>query len=60
MATPKDYATGSAAANGVIQVDLGHVPGFIRRQIPQDQIKPFCDAIAKAIIDAVDKERAGA
>lgn len=59
MATPQDYKTGTAAAQTVIQADIdADVPTFFRGDISAAEIAKIAAAVAGAVIDAVDAERA--
>lgn len=60
MATQKDYDTGAVAANTVIQAAIkADVPSMFQSEIPADLVKQLCAQISKAVVDAVDSERAG-
>ena len=59
MASTKDYQIGSATAQALIEADINKdVPAFFRGEIPPDMPATLGAAVAKAVIDAVDAERA--
>lgn len=59
MATAKDYQVGAATAQALIEADIAKdVPSFFRGEIPADMPATLGAAVAKAVIDAVDAERA--
>jgi tRNA nucleotidyltransferase (CCA-adding enzyme) len=59
MATAQDYQVGTAAAQTVIQADINQdVPVFFRGDIPAQMVAQIAASVAKAVIDAVDTERA--
>jgi hypothetical protein len=60
MATEQDYATGTAAAEAVIQADMAKypIPNFVKSMITPDEIAQASAQLSKAIIDAVDAEHA--
>jgi len=59
MATAADYSAGSKAAAVVLQSDLTQlVPSWAQGMIPAGTAEQLAPAIAKAVIDAVDAERA--
>lgn len=60
MATPKDYAVGTAALAAVIDAAIKtNVPGFLLEKVKehQDMINQIESTGAKAVVDAVDKAR---
>lgn len=58
MATTKDYQTGTAAAQSVIEADIEQdVPVFFRDDISAETVARIAAGVAKAVIDAVDAER---
>ena len=61
MATTQDYQVGTAAAETAIEADIDQdVPSFFRSDISTAMIAQIAASIAKAVIDAVDAERANA
>ena len=69
--TPADYAAGAQAAikalKGILQVDIDtevmpKIPGMFKGMVPPDLAERFANqaglAVAKAVIDAVEAERA--
>ena len=61
MATTQDYQAGTAAAETVIEADIDQdVPSFFRGDISTAMIAQIAASVAKAVIDAVDAERANA
>lgn len=61
MATQADYDTGTAALAKVIAAAIqAHVPSFEQGMIPQALVSAIEAQGAKAVIDAVDAERAKA
>jgi hypothetical protein len=71
MASPADYAAGSQAAvktiRAILQQDINteimpKIPGMFRGMVPADLADHFAKesamAVAKAVIDAVEAERA--
>jgi hypothetical protein len=61
MATANDYQAGATAAQSVIEADIDQdVPFFFRDDISTAMIVQIAGSIAKAVIDAVDAERAKA
>jgi hypothetical protein len=59
LATLKDYQTGAAAAQKIVQADINKdVPVFFRGEIPPTLVQQLAADVAKAVIDAVDAERA--
>jgi hypothetical protein len=58
-ATTKDYAVGTAAALKIIQADIAaDVPQFFQSNIPAGALAQVAAQLAKAVVDAVDAERA--
>jgi hypothetical protein len=61
MATANDYRAGAAAAQTVIEADIDQdVPFFFRDEISTAMVVQIAGSVAKAVIDAVDAERAKA
>ena len=59
MATARDYETGSIAALTVVNADIAKdVPSFFQDEISSAQRQQIAAEVAKAVIDAVDKDRA--
>jgi hypothetical protein len=59
MATSRDYAIGAAAAIKVAQADIDQaVPSFFRAEIPASDVAKLAADTARAVIDAVDADRA--
>ena len=59
MATAQDYQVGTAAAQTVIQTDINQdVPVFFRGEISAEMVAQIAASVAKAVINAVDTERA--
>lgn len=59
MATTQDYAIGSAAALAVVNADIQKdVPSFFQGEITDDLKQQIASGVAKAVIDAVDADRA--
>jgi hypothetical protein len=61
MASAQDYQTGTAALAKVVATAIeANVPAFERGAIPQALLQQIEQQGAKAVIDAVDAERAKA
>jgi len=59
MATPQDYAIGTAALKTAVQAAIqANVPAFEQSYIPQALLDQIESQGAKAVIDAVDAARA--
>jgi hypothetical protein len=58
MATPRDYQVGTAAALVVVNADIAKdVPSFFQDEISAAEKQEIAAGVAKAVIDAVDKDR---
>jgi hypothetical protein len=59
MATARDYETGAIAALTVVNADIEKdVPSFFQDEISDAEKQQIAAEVAKAVIDAVDKDRA--
>ena len=59
MATARDYQTGAIAALVVVNADIAKdVPSFFQDEISAAEKQQIAAEVAKAVIDAVDKDRA--
>jgi hypothetical protein len=58
MATPHDYQVGTDAALAVVNADIAKdVPSFFQDEISDAMKEEIAQGFAKAVIDAVDKDR---
>jgi hypothetical protein len=59
MATPRDYQVGTAALIPIVTAAIkANVPAFMQADVPQSLVAQIEAQGAKAVIDAVDKDRA--
>ena len=59
MATARDYQTGAIAALVIVNADIAKdVPSFFQDEISAAEKQQIAAEVAKAVIDAVDKDRA--
>ena len=59
MATPRDYQVGAQALTVIIAAAIkANVPQFLQGDIPPGLVSQIEQQGAKAVIDAVDKDRA--